>query len=65
MTVLITGGAGFIGSTVATACREAGLATVVLDDLSTGARAFAEGGAFYEGDVADGALIDRIVAEHP
>lgn len=65
MTVLITGGAGFIGSTVATACREAGLATVVLDDLSTGARAFVEGAAFYEGDVADGALIDRIVAEHP
>ncbi|GAA1686592.1 UDP-glucose 4-epimerase GalE [Microcella alkalica] len=65
MTVLITGGAGFIGSTVATACRDAGLQTVVLDDLSTGVRAFTTEGAFYEGDVADGALIDRIVAEHP
>lgn len=65
MKVLITGGAGFIGSTIATACAEAGIDVVILDDLSTGRRAFAEGYAFYEGDIADGALIDRVTHEHP
>ncbi len=40
MKVLITGGAGYIGSTVATACIEAGIEVVVLDDLSTGLAAF-------------------------
>lgn len=65
MKVLITGGAGFIGSTVATACREAGMETVILDDLSTGLAAFAEGSPLYVGDIADGDLVDRIAAEHP
>ena len=38
---------------------------MILDNLVTGRREFAEGRAFYEGDIADGALIDRIFAEHP
>src|SRR5690606_9277478 len=38
MKALITGGAGYIGSTIATACLEAGVETVILDDLSTGRR---------------------------
>ncbi|WP_037604668.1 UDP-glucose 4-epimerase GalE [Streptacidiphilus rugosus] len=65
MKVLITGGAGFIGSTVASACVDAGIVPVVLDSLVTGRREFAEGRPFYEGDIADGALIDRIFEEHP
>jgi UDP-glucose 4-epimerase len=65
MKVLITGGAGFIGATVATACLEAGITPVILDDLSTGRREFTEGRAAYEGDIADAALLDRIFAEHP
>ena len=65
MKVLITGGAGFIGSTVATACREAGMETVILDDLSTGLAAFAEGNPLYVGDIADGDLVDQIAADHP
>ena len=65
MKILITGGAGYIGSTVATACREQGMETVVLDDLSTGVREFAEGSAFYEGDVADAALVEQIMRDHP
>lgn len=65
MKVLITGGAGYIGSTVASACIDAGITPVLLDDLRTGREAYAAGRAFYEGDVADGALIDRIVDEHP
>ena len=65
MKVLITGGAGFIGSTIASACSDAGITPVILDSLVTGRREFAAGSAFYQGDIADGPLIDRIFAEHP
>ncbi|MEU7000926.1 UDP-glucose 4-epimerase GalE [Nonomuraea sp. NPDC046570] len=65
MKVLIAGGAGYIGSTVGSACLDAGITPVVLDNLVTGRREFADGRAFYEGDIADGALVDRIFAEHP
>lgn len=65
MKALITGGAGYIGSTVATACLEAGIETVILDDLSTGRRDFGAGRNLYVGDIADRALVDRIAADHP
>ncbi|MDH6110481.1 UDP-glucose 4-epimerase [Kitasatospora sp. MAP12-15] len=65
MKVLISGGAGYIGSTIGSACLDAGITPVVLDNLVTGRREFTEGRAFYEGDIADGALVDRIFAEHP
>ncbi|MFJ5228787.1 NAD-dependent epimerase/dehydratase family protein [Kitasatospora sp. NPDC088391] len=65
MKVLITGGAGFIGSTVASACLDAGITPVVLDNTVTGRAEFAEGRIFYRGDIADGALLDRVFAEHP
>jgi UDP-glucose 4-epimerase len=65
MKVLIAGGAGYIGSTVASACLDAGISPVILDSLVTGRREFAAGRAFYEGDIADGPLVDRIFAEHP
>jgi UDP-glucose 4-epimerase len=65
MKVLITGGAGYIGSTVASACSDAGIRPVILDSLVTGRREFTVGREFYEGDIADGPLIDRIFAEHP
>jgi UDP-glucose 4-epimerase len=63
--VLVSGGAGYIGSTVTSACIDAGITPVVLDNLVTGRREFTAGRAFYEGDIADGALIDRIFADHP
>jgi UDP-glucose 4-epimerase len=63
--VLIAGGAGYIGSTIASACSDAGISPVILDRLVTGRREFAAGRAFYQGDIADGPLIDRIFAEHP
>ena len=65
MKVLITGGAGYIGSTVASACSDTGIIPVILDSLVTGRREFTVGREFYEGDIADGLLIDRIFAEHP
>ncbi|MDG4766990.1 UDP-glucose 4-epimerase GalE [Solwaraspora sp. WMMD406] len=65
MKVLIAGGAGFIGSTIASACLDAGIVPVVLDNLSTGRVEFTRDRIFYHGDIADGALIDRIFADHP
>ena len=65
MKVLITGGAGFIGSTVASACEDAGITPVILDSLVTGQRQFGRGRQFYEGDIADGAVLDKIFSEHP
>lgn len=65
MKVLIAGGAGFIGSTIASACLDAGITPVVLDNLSTGRAEFVEDRIFYHGDIADRALVDRIFAEHP
>lgn len=65
MKVLITGGAGYIGSTVASACRDAGITPVIVDSLVTGRREFAAGREFYEGDVADGPLLDKVFGEHP
>ncbi|MGI5284076.1 UDP-glucose 4-epimerase GalE [Nonomuraea polychroma] len=65
MRVLISGGAGYIGSTVASACLDAGISPVILDSLVTGRREFAEGRVFYEGDISDGPLLDKIFAENP
>ncbi|SDS54912.1 UDP-glucose 4-epimerase GalE [Corynebacterium timonense] len=65
MKVLIAGGAGYIGSTIASCCEDAGITPVILDDYSTGLRVFASRYAHYEGDIADEALIERIVTEHP
>ena len=65
MKVLIAGGAGFIGSTIASACVDAGISPVIVDNLGTGRREFAAGRDFYAGDIANGALIDRIFTDHP
>ncbi|MEV0716084.1 UDP-glucose 4-epimerase GalE [Asanoa sp. NPDC050611] len=65
MKVLIAGGAGFIGSTMASACLDSGITPVIVDNLVTGRAEYVRDRIFYEGDIADGALIDRIFAEHP
>lgn len=65
MTWLVTGGAGYIGSHTAAALLEAGLDVVVLDDLSTGQRAFIpEGAAFVEADVRDARAVEAAMARH-
>ena len=65
MKVLVTGGAGYIGSTTAKALEEAGHTPVILDSLLTGPKVFVRDRIFYEGDIADRDLLARIVAEHP
>jgi UDP-glucose 4-epimerase len=62
--VLITGGAGYIGSTIALACSDAGHSPLILDNLSTGLRLFADRYPFYEGDIADGPLVRKIFTDH-
>lgn len=44
---------------------DAGITPVILDNLSTGRAEFTAGRPFYRGDIADGALLDRIFTEHP
>jgi UDP-glucose 4-epimerase len=63
--VLIAGGAGFIGSTVASALLDGGHQPVILDNLVTGRREFCDGRPFYQGDIADPAVLDRVMDEHP
>jgi UDP-glucose 4-epimerase len=65
MKILVTGGAGYIGSTTAKALEEAGHTPVILDSLLTGPLAFARDRIFYEGDISDRALVARVVDEHP
>src|SRR6476620_7880463 len=65
MKVLVTGGAGYIGSTTAKALEQAGHVPVVLDSLLSGPRAFVRDRIFYEGDLAARAQLRRIVEEHP
>jgi UDP-glucose 4-epimerase len=65
MKVLVTGGAGYIGSITAKALEEAGHVPVILDSLLTGPQVFVRDRIFYEGDIADRALLARIVEEHP
>ena len=62
--VLVTGGAGYIGSHAVLALQDAGWPVVVIDSLLTGFRfAVPAGVPFYQGDIEDGALLARIFAE--
>ena len=63
--VLVTGGAGYIGSHAVLALADAGRRVVVLDDLSTGFRwAVPPEATFALGDVGDEALVGRLIAEY-
>jgi len=63
--VLVTGGAGYIGSHAVLALLDAGQSVVVLDDLSSGSRdAVASNVPLVVGDVADGALVRSTIREH-
>ncbi|OYY27042.1 MAG: UDP-glucose 4-epimerase GalE [Azorhizobium sp. 35-67-15] len=65
MAILVTGGAGYIGSHMVLALLDAGEAVVVLDDLSTGFRwAVPDAAIFVQGDVSDSALVTQTVRQH-
>jgi len=62
--VLVTGGAGYIGSHAVLALKDGGWPVAVIDNLITGFRfAVPEGVPFYRGDIEDAALLARIFAE--
>ena len=63
--VLVTGGAGYIGSHAVLALLDAGWPVVVIDNLVTGFRwAVPDEAVFAEGDIADQALVARLIEEH-
>ena len=65
MTILVTGGAGYIGSHMVHALADAGERVVVLDNLATGfAWAVARGVPIVVGDTGDQPLVARLIAEH-
>lgn len=64
MRVLVTGGAGYIGSHTARVLSEEGFEPVVLDDLGRGHRDAVRFGPLVEGDVGDRALVGRLIREH-
>jgi UDP-glucose 4-epimerase len=65
MVVLVTGGAGYIGSHTVLALVDAGERTIVLDDLSTGSReAVHQAASLIVGDAGDRALVARLLDDH-
>lgn len=64
MSILITGGAGYIGRHTAKALVEAGLEPVVLDNLTTGRLDETGFGPFVEGDIANVGLVRSILRQH-
>jgi UDP-glucose 4-epimerase len=65
VTILVTGGAGYIGSHMCWHLRDAGQDFVVIDNLSTGVRAnLPKDAPFIEGDAGDRALLDKTMRKH-
>ncbi|MCY4655034.1 MAG: UDP-glucose 4-epimerase GalE [Dehalococcoidia bacterium] len=63
--VLVTGGAGYIGSTICSALEDSGHSPVVLDSLVNGREAFVRSHPFYRGDISDPGVLSRVFEEHP
>lgn len=63
-TILVTGGAGYIGSHTCKLLHAKGYVPIVLDNLVYGHRSFVKWGPFYEGDIGDNLLLDTIFQQH-
>jgi len=63
-TILVTGGAGYIGSHVARQLREAGERVVILDDLSTGFESATLGAPLVVGNTGDREVVAKLIDEH-
>ena len=65
MSILVTGGAGYIGSHMVVELVDAGEQVVVIDNLSTGfRRAVPDRAVFVEGDIGDQSLVESVISEH-
>ena len=64
-TVLVTGGAGYIGGTVCSALEDAGHRPIVLDTLTGGSLDMVGNRPFYRGDIGDPDLLAEIFSDHP
>ena len=64
MAILVTGGAGYIGSHTVVELLAHGEEVVVVDNLRTGHREAVQGGTFYEGDLNDRAFLDSVFQKH-
>lgn len=62
--ILVTGGAGYIGSHTCKAIAEAGMVPVTFDNFSYGHEDFVQWGPLERGDLADPARIDEVIARH-
>jgi UDP-glucose 4-epimerase len=65
MKYLITGGAGYIGSTICSALEDNGHTPIILDSLVTGRAEFTRGRIFYQADIADAAALEKVFTDHP
>lgn len=65
MKVLVTGGAGYIGSTICSALKDGGHTPVILDSLITGRVEFTRQHIFYQADIADEQSIRQVFHDHP
>jgi len=64
MKILVTGGAGYIGSTICSALEDGGHTPVILDSLVTGRVDFTRGRIFYHADIADREAVEKLFHDH-
>jgi UDP-glucose 4-epimerase len=62
--ILVTGGGGYIGSTICNALKDAGHIPIILDSLVTGKREFCKDHIFYHADIADIKTLNSIFLDH-